>query len=354
MDSMQTDGATPPHGGGTHVPKDQATDGDQALSIPAQYSITRTKMFSQNNAQGPLWAVNFTRRKRAIKRYFFDSTYGGKAQALLMAQAYRDAAMRLFPPSTRMALNTQLRKTNTSGVTGVYGIRKNGKLTAWSAILISHGKRFSRTFSIQVHGIEGAWQQAIAARQEFQVHCQDRFVIQCPEATADAMRRFPELLEHAGRLPETDAARDAMYRQLLDAWFDAMRPPLVHVRLSIHPIPCLGSDGLFLVAGQPGQLQHKKWSLRRRSYADCLEPAWAHVEQVLTRQMGIACWQEFQSRYRHAFFASAQTSHLLIRMRHNPPDGHCLRHTPPAPLQPLLQGFAIPVLPPAESADGIC
>lgn len=70
----------------------------------------------------------------------------------------------------------------------------------------------------------GAWQQAIAARQEFQVHCQDRFVIQCPEATADAMRRFPELLEHAGRLPETDAARDAMYRQLLDAWFDAMRP----------------------------------------------------------------------------------------------------------------------------------
>ncbi|CAB5721809.1 AP2 domain [Delftia tsuruhatensis] len=328
-----------------------AGDGTALSAIPEDYSIVRTRMTTLNGRQLDLWTVNVRRRGRLVSRHFFDNAYGGRESANRMAQAYRDAVMRLFPPHTLLTLNTKPRTTNTSGVPGVRGICRNGKLVAWLAAIESGGQKYFKRFPIRQYGDERAKALAIAARQEFLASYSDRFTTVSPEATADAMRRFRPLLGrqiHGVDTPVTlsDAQLDRR-KKLLNAWFDALQPSVVHVRLCVYHIKKRNHDALFIVVGHGKRLQRRNLSMKYRSYAECLPLAWSQVEVVLTQQLGMACWQDFQQRHRSAFFESAQARHLFIQYLYEPPGGNPLRNTPPAELLPMLQGLHIPLLSPA-------
>lgn len=120
------------------------------------------------------WLVHLSRGGKSIAMTFSDSTYGGKAQALEVARAYRDAVLRVVPPLTNKDLRMLVRKNRPEGgsIPGVYHVpaSKDRKHGAWIArIEVSvndveqdpsdtrrRRKALTRTFSIKKHGYEGA------------------------------------------------------------------------------------------------------------------------------------------------------------------------------------------------------
>ena len=320
------------------------------------YSIARVDDINAHGSAVRLWIVNVKRHGRLFNRNFYDAVYGDRESALLMAIAYRDALQRLFPPLTQLEQRTKKRANNKSGVPGVMAKLDQGRLRSWVATLEINGVTHQKHFSVKEHGDDKAKQLAIAKRMEFlaQQH-PNRFVTVNAKATQEAEAAFPQLLEPGN---ETDGAQKPLLSppapatidrqlELLNAWFDALRPQFVHVRLSVYPIASRGHDSLFVVVGNsgaPGQLRRKSWSIQRRSYQEALRLAWVYIQAVLTEQMGAGCWLQFQTLHEKTVFENTSEQDLFIRYRFDPLEESPLRTTPPAELMPMLEGVSIPSL----------
>ncbi|MEO0913255.1 MAG: hypothetical protein AAFY59_09735, partial [Pseudomonadota bacterium] len=61
------------------------------------------------------WAVRLSRGGRTIQSTFSDSTYGGRAAALYVARAYRDAVLEIVPPLTRVEMRQIQRRKRQQG-----------------------------------------------------------------------------------------------------------------------------------------------------------------------------------------------------------------------------------------------
>lgn len=321
------------------------------------YSIARIDTVGANGASVKLWLVNVKRQGRLFARNFPDSVYGGTDSAWQMAVAYRDALLHLFPPLTQMEQRTKIRVNNKSGIPGVMAKYRDGKLTAWLATLEVSGVIHRGYFAVKEHGDAKAKELAIAARQEMLAQHPNRFVTVNAQATQGAEADFPQLLDVKRNgdeaLPiDSHISEAAISRQLeaLDAWFDALRPQFVHLRLSVYPVKATGCDSLFIAVGGgsvAGTLQRKSWMMGRRSYQEVLLLAWEYAQAVLISQMGTACWEEFQKRFKGAILANRPGQGVFIRYRYDPPGGVRLRNVPPAELMPMLKSFSAPVLAPS-------
>lgn len=320
------------------------------------YSVIRVEFVTATGTPARLWNVSVKRHGRLFNRNFYDATYGGQEPARLMGLAYRDCLMQLFPPLTQLEQRTKVRANNKSGVSGVMAKYDRGRLKAWQATIEVSGVVHQKYFSVREFGEEKAKELAIKARQAFLAQCPlNRFVTVNADATQHAESTFAELLNmdaangsplNAGLVPDTDTINRQL--ELLNAWFDALRPQCIHVRLSVYPIPSRAHTGLFVVVGDGnapgGALQRKNWSMQSKSYQEALVLAWQYVQTIITAQMGADCWQEFQARYQEQVFASTAAEAVFIRHWYHPPGGAPLRTAPPVELLPMLREVNIPVL----------
>ena len=87
-----------------------------ATAAAPGYSVVRVIAAAPSGRPVHYWLVSLKRQGKEIIRQFFDIAYGGEEYARLMAFAYRDAAMRLFPPWTLRELNDKPRRNNKSGI----------------------------------------------------------------------------------------------------------------------------------------------------------------------------------------------------------------------------------------------
>ncbi|MBB4010109.1 AP2/ERF family transcription factor [Allorhizobium taibaishanense] len=123
------------------------------------------------------WMVNMSRGGKSIHMTFSDSTYGGKEQALEVAQAYRDAVVRVVPPLTNKDMRMLMRKNRSEGseVPGVYykepdERRQSGAWIARIELPVDEkkpntgGKRqrksLTRTFNVSKYGQDEARRMA--------------------------------------------------------------------------------------------------------------------------------------------------------------------------------------------------
>ncbi|OLP52413.1 hypothetical protein BJF91_15265 [Allorhizobium taibaishanense] len=123
------------------------------------------------------WMVNMSRGGKSIHMTFSDSTYGGREQALEVAQAYRDAVLRVVPPLTNKDMRMLVRKNRSEGseVPGVYYKESDERRQsgAWIARIelpvdekkpTGGGKRrrksLTRTFNVSKYGYDEARRMA--------------------------------------------------------------------------------------------------------------------------------------------------------------------------------------------------
>ena len=121
------------------------------------------------------WKVALRRKNKMMHKYFTDEVYGGTAQALIAAIAWRDEVQAKHATvSYAIWRRERMPPTNTTGLVGVYRgtnpKKRNGRVIEfyywqayWSGV---DGKRISKTFSINKYGDEAAKELAICARRE--------------------------------------------------------------------------------------------------------------------------------------------------------------------------------------------
>ena len=120
-----------------------------------------------------LWQVTIQRRNRLYTRNFPDLRHGGRDEALVAAQAYRDALLAEHPPLTRRARCAILKKNNRSGVAGVtriVSIDRRWKHVARAAYWVARwpgegGTVKQRRFAVTKYGERGAFLKAVQARK---------------------------------------------------------------------------------------------------------------------------------------------------------------------------------------------
>lgn len=149
-------------------------DSERRFHSEEMYAIHRvdTSRHRQN-----AWLVHLTRGGKTIQMTFSDVTYGGKKQALEVAQAYRDAVLRVVPPLTNQDMRMLVRKNRSEGssVPGVYykAPDEKHKSAIWIArielTVEDHGatasgrrkrKSMTRTFNVNKYGYEEARRMA--------------------------------------------------------------------------------------------------------------------------------------------------------------------------------------------------
>lgn len=138
------------------------------------YAIHRV---DTNRHRQNAWLVHLTRGGKTIQMTFSDATYGSKEQALEVAQAYRDAVLRVVPPLTNQAMRMLVRKNRSEGssVPGVYykAPDEKHKSAIWIARIeltvddresTASGRRkrksMTRTFNVNKYGYEEARRMA--------------------------------------------------------------------------------------------------------------------------------------------------------------------------------------------------
>ena len=129
-----------------------------SLGQEAFYSITRSVSPTTGRAT---WHVNVIRAARPVQAGFPDVTYGGEAQALAVARAWRDAVMAVMPPLTNIERRQIVRSVRRNGVPGVL---HNAARGTWIAVILVGGRLISKSFKIAVHGEENARRLAEAER----------------------------------------------------------------------------------------------------------------------------------------------------------------------------------------------
>jgi len=112
------------------------------------------------------WQIYLHRNGVAHQKFFSDSRWGGRAQALATAKQYRDELMRRYPPLLKRDAAKHKRKDNRTGHTGVTCINVGGRHVWRARLTIAKGKSVLRAFSEKRYGRSQARALAIAARQQ--------------------------------------------------------------------------------------------------------------------------------------------------------------------------------------------
>lgn len=126
-----------------------------------------------------VWRVSISRGApvRRFRKHFPDQNYGGTAQALVAAQAWRDEIERQHPRPSKSQLAKGLSARNTSGKAGVSRSTKLSRHVDGSATVndywlaksprgLKPGR--SRVFSVRKHGEQEAYRLAVKARLAFE------------------------------------------------------------------------------------------------------------------------------------------------------------------------------------------
>lgn len=96
------------------------------------------------------WHVAVARSGARVQASFPDLTYGGQAQALTVAHAWRDAVMAVVAPLTNVELRQVVRSVRRDGMPGVY---YNAARQTWVAVLTLPGRReIKRSFKVSTYG----------------------------------------------------------------------------------------------------------------------------------------------------------------------------------------------------------
>jgi hypothetical protein len=120
------------------------------------------------------WEVRIQRRGRKTQKYFADKTYGGKRRSLEAAKAFRDdieKSSRTFSVKERARTAS---KRNRSGVVGVSlhqqrDVRGEIEYRYWYWVAQwtdGHGRRRTRSFSVEQYGDREAYELACEARRQ--------------------------------------------------------------------------------------------------------------------------------------------------------------------------------------------
>lgn len=137
------------------------------------------------------WSVNFRRRGKAHYKSFYDLQSGGSRKALAAAIQWRDSLLAKTQVLSKREFHQLIRTNNQSGVPGVQFIQpKNQPQGSWQARLkLPDGKEMTRTFSVRKHGYEGAFEQAVEARNDLLGLVEDKPYLQHPIAKQFASER---------------------------------------------------------------------------------------------------------------------------------------------------------------------
>lgn len=133
------------------------------------------------------WRVSFHRQGTRHRKGFPDSVYGGAAEALLVAKAWRDHLLCTLPVTSKAAFVARVKANNTSGVAGVTRtseVRKGETIHRW----VAHSPqmkgmpRRSKNYSIEKYGEDEAFALAVSAREEFVAEFREVEFLQHPTA----------------------------------------------------------------------------------------------------------------------------------------------------------------------------
>jgi hypothetical protein len=177
--------------------------------------------------KGNAWCVWLKRQGHLIYRRFADADFGSSEAAYALARAYRDAVLKVLPPVTNRDIAVRLRKTNTSGISGVRYV-ETADGGAWDGTLQTGEILKMKLFKIARYGEAEARARAIAQREEWLAEMPMSFLTLRPYSETVAHRHFAARLE-----PETDVqprellSKTELAEKLakIDAQFAAFRPP---------------------------------------------------------------------------------------------------------------------------------
>lgn len=154
------------------------------INEKGMYGITR--VLSSKHPAGPKhstkgWGVSLTRNQRVFNRQFADSRHGGQAEALAAAKAWRDGIVRRYKPLLKRDYAQAVRRNSTTGVAGVT-YREDGDTVRYIArTTLADGKRVMKSFSVAIHGSEGAFKLAQAERKR-QLQQVEGYLVHSPGA----------------------------------------------------------------------------------------------------------------------------------------------------------------------------
>jgi hypothetical protein len=137
------------------------------------------------------WSVNFRRRGQPHFKSFYDLQSGGSRKALAAAIQWRDSQLAKTQALSKREFHQLVRTNNQSGVPGVQFIQpKSRPQGSWQARMkLPDGKEMTRTFSVLKHGYEGAFEQAVEARNDLLGLVEDKPYLQHPIAKQFASER---------------------------------------------------------------------------------------------------------------------------------------------------------------------
>lgn len=150
--------------------------------------------FMHMKGRSPGYLVKIGRRKIEHTKWFCFEQYGGQAQALTQASAWRDEQVRILPRFTKQEFVTQIRKNNSSGVAGVIRtIRRRKKRSGeiveshtWMARPPRGMAGQTLYFSVATYGETKAKALAIEARQQMVMRCDGFHTPNVPPAFAQS------------------------------------------------------------------------------------------------------------------------------------------------------------------------
>jgi len=159
-------------------PKRISKDGPTKGLHPDYRHIIRQEKTEKTSAG---WKVNIKRRSKYMHKYFRDTKYGGKENALEAAKAYRDSLMSVASESDYMLWRRNRKpSTNTSGIVGVgrYVVKfRKGKRLQWQAAWQdADGKQYCKIFLVSTHGERQAKALAVAARRDAMAELRDELL----------------------------------------------------------------------------------------------------------------------------------------------------------------------------------
>lgn len=158
-------------------------------TVPLVYAIRRLQVHPSGTW---CWSVAFTRAGKRYGRRFYDPQHGGSRAARRAAIAWRDEQLAQVQPLRIVEFAALPRSNNTSGVPGVSFLKPARQPEGiWQARLkLGGGRTRTASFSVRLHGYEGALALAVKARQAMLASGDDRAFIHAPTAKrAAAMRR---------------------------------------------------------------------------------------------------------------------------------------------------------------------
>jgi hypothetical protein len=160
-------------------------DAEAAVDVPISPKAIGRKppelrcILRLQRACGAVWRVSISRGTpaRRFRKHFPDQDYGGAAQALAAAQAWRAEIERQHPRPSRSQLAKGLNTRNTSGKAGVSRTAKPSRHVDGSATVTDYWlaksprglkPARSRIFSVSKHGEQEAYRLAVEARLAFE------------------------------------------------------------------------------------------------------------------------------------------------------------------------------------------